>query len=78
MRSFMIGMTLGRYQVVKKIGRGGMGEVFLARDTALERNVAIKFLAQEMLGDPTARERFLREAKSAATISACPGYTPSP
>jgi serine/threonine protein kinase/dienelactone hydrolase len=65
---FMIGTTILHYRIVKKIGQGGMGEVFLAQDTSLGRNVAIKFLPQEMRSDPVARERFLREAKSAATL----------
>lgn len=63
-----VGETLSHYRIVSKIGQGGMGEVSLAQDTSLERNVAIKFLPQEMLRDPVARERFLREAKSAATL----------
>ena len=64
----MIGTTISHYRIIEKIGQGGMGEVFLARDTSLERNVAIKFLPPEMRSDPIARERFLREAKSAATL----------
>ena len=63
-----IGQTISHYRISEKIGQGGMGEVFLARDTSLERNVAIKFLPQEMRSDPVARDRFLREAKSAATL----------
>jgi dienelactone hydrolase len=64
----MIGNTISHCRIIEKIGQGGMGEVFLAQDTSLERNVAIKFLPQEMRSDPVARERFLREAKSAATL----------
>ncbi len=64
----MIGKTISHYRIIEKIGQGGMGEVFLARDTSLDRNVAVKFLPQEMRSDPIARERFLREAKSAATL----------
>src|SRR4030042_1791018 len=64
----MIGKTLGRYQVLKRIGRGGMGEVFLAEDTSLRRRVALKFLPPEMQKDAEARKRFLREARSAAAL----------
>ncbi|MDA2923650.1 hypothetical protein MYX65_03165, partial [Acidobacteria bacterium AH-259-L09] len=46
----------------------GMGEVFLAEDTSLDRKVALKFLPDFMQEDPTARKRFLREAKSAAAL----------
>jgi serine/threonine protein kinase/dienelactone hydrolase len=63
-----IGQAISHYRISEKIGQGGMGEVFLARDTSLERNVAIKFLPLELRSDPVARDRFLREAKSAATL----------
>lgn len=60
----------GRYRLTRQIGRGGMGVVWLAQDTSLGRDVAIKFLA-ESLGevDPTAEERFNREAMLAARMS---------
>jgi serine/threonine protein kinase len=64
----MIGKTLGRYRVLEKIGRGGMGEVFLAEDTSLHRHVALKFLPPEMQKDAEARKRFIREAQSAAAL----------
>jgi eukaryotic-like serine/threonine-protein kinase len=64
----MIGKTLGRYRVLEKIGRGGMGEVFLAEDTSLRRRVALKFLPPEMREDAEARKRFIREARSAAAL----------
>jgi hypothetical protein len=63
-----VGQTLSHYQILSTLGRGGMGEVFLARDTVLERNVAIKVLPRDMRGDHLARERFLREARAIATI----------
>jgi serine/threonine protein kinase/tetratricopeptide (TPR) repeat protein len=64
----MIGKTLGRYRVLEKIGRGGMGEVFLAEDTSLHRRVALKFLPPEMQQDAEALKRFVREARSAAAL----------
>jgi dienelactone hydrolase/predicted Ser/Thr protein kinase len=64
-----IGQTLSHYQILSTLGRGGMGEVFLARDTVLERDVAIKVLPQDLRSDHLARERFLREARVVATLN---------
>ncbi len=64
----MVGKTISHYKVLEKIGEGGMGEVFLARDLTLARKVALKFLPEELQQDPTARKRLLREAKSAAAL----------
>jgi len=65
----MIGTTLGHYQIVELLGKGGMGEVYLADDTRLRRRVALKILARELAGDPDRRERFEREALAAASLN---------
>ena len=64
----MVGTTVSHYKVLEKIGQGGMGEVFLAQDTSLDRKVALKFLPDFLHQDPVAEKRFLREAKSAAAL----------
>ena len=64
----MLGKTISHFRILEKLGQGGMGEVFLAQDTTLDRKVALKFLPEELQKDPTARKRFLREAKSAAAL----------
>lgn len=64
----MIGKSISQYRILEKIGEGGMGEVYLAEDTVLERKVALKFLPEKLRQDSTAATRFLREAKSAAAI----------
>ena len=57
-----------QFKLVEPLGKGGMGQVFLAEDTALDRKVALKFLPVALEEDKTARERFLREAKAAAAL----------
>jgi eukaryotic-like serine/threonine-protein kinase len=64
----MIGKIFGHYRILEKIGQGGMGEVYLADDTSLQRKVALKFLPPEMQEDVSAHQRFIREAKSAGSI----------
>ncbi len=64
-----IGRTLGQYELQEKIGQGGMGMVFKALDTALERTVALKVLFVNPLDDPRQAERFLREARSLARLN---------
>ncbi len=59
---------IGPYEVIERVGRGGMGEVFRAMDPALDRVVAVKILAPAMADDPEARRRFLREARAAAAV----------
>jgi len=65
----VIGKTLSHYQILDKIGAGGMGEVYRARDTQLDRDVALKILPDEIAGDTDRRMRFEREAKAVAALS---------
>ncbi len=65
----MIGKTVGHFLITSKLGAGGMGEVFLAEDTRLERKAAIKFLPAEFAADPGRRQRFLIEAKAASALN---------
>jgi len=62
------GDKVKHYEIIRLIGKGGMGEVYLAKDAILDRKVALKFLPDELEGDPRIRERFVREAKSAAAL----------
>jgi WD40 repeat protein/serine/threonine protein kinase len=64
----MIGQTVGHFRILDKLGQGGMGEVYLAEETPVHRQVALKFLPEALQWDETARKRFLREAISAAAI----------
>ncbi|HKF42812.1 MAG TPA: protein kinase, partial [Thermoanaerobaculia bacterium] len=63
------GTRLGPYEVVSPIGAGGMGEVFRARDTRLDRTVAVKVLPPHLSASPEARQRFEREAKTISQLS---------
>ena len=63
------GTTLGPYSVTAKIGQGGMGEVYQARDTKLDRDVALKVLPEAFTSDPDRLARFEREAKVLASLS---------
>jgi len=65
----MIGKTLGHYKVGEQLGRGGMGEVYLADDLNLNRKVALKFLPDAFAGDPERMARFEREAKLLASLN---------
>jgi serine/threonine-protein kinase len=65
----MIGTTLGPYHIVAKLGEGGMGEVYRARDTRLNRDVALKVLPQLFAADPDRLARFKREAQLLASLN---------
>src|SRR6266849_9256869 len=63
------GTKLGRYRIVSKIGEGGMGEVYLAQDTKLDRKVALKILPADVATHPDRMKRFVQEAKAASALN---------
>ena len=65
----MIGKTISHYKILKKLGEGGMGEVYLAEDTKLKRKIALKFLPSHLTDDKEIIGRFEREAQAAASLN---------
>src|SRR5215204_1152145 len=73
----LLGKSLGVYRIIAPLGKGGMGEVYLADDTKLGRKVALKFLSPEFIGDNWAKRQLIKEAQSVAMLdhpNICPVY----
>ena len=65
----MIGRTVSQYLIQDKLGEGGMGVVYKALDTKLERALAVKFIASHLVSDESQRKRFLREARTVGSLN---------
>src|SRR6202050_462539 len=68
-RNQMVGTTISHYQILEKLGEGGMGVVYKARDLRFDRCVCIKILPPEQLKDESRKQRFIQEAKSASSLN---------
>src|SRR5258708_32711910 len=64
-----VSTKLGRYEIRSKIGEGGMGEVYLAQDTKLDRKVALKILPADVAAHPDRMKRFVQEARAASSLN---------
>src|SRR5258707_12884187 len=69
LKAVIAGTRLGRYEILSTLGEGGMGEVYLAQDRQLDRQVSLKALPADVASNRDRMERFIREAKSAAALS---------
>ena len=65
----MIGEAISHYRILSKLGAGGMGEVYQAQDTRLDRKVALKILPVEVAAHPDRMKRFVQEAKTASALN---------
>jgi serine/threonine-protein kinase len=68
-KASMLGQSIGHYRIVSQLGAGGMGEVYLAKDTKLDRKVALKILPSQLAADRSRMQRFVQEAKAASALN---------